>query len=152
MLEFFGQRGFRAVAVDLPGFGGSERIGFPFPQFLALLLPALELERPALVSPSMSGRFSLPFVVEHPDRLRAFLPVAPAGVATYAGKLFDSPVRTLVLWGAEDSVFPVAQADQLAGLFVNARTAILPGTGHACYVDDPAGFQQRIVAFLAPRR
>ena len=38
------------------------------------------IKRPAVVSPSMSGRFALPLVTGEPDRVARFAAVAPVGI------------------------------------------------------------------------
>ena len=53
------QAGYLVYAVDLPGFGKSSP-GFGSPQtWLRVLLELLKIERPVVVSPSMSGRYCL---------------------------------------------------------------------------------------------
>jgi abhydrolase domain-containing protein 14 len=140
--------GFRAVAVDLPGFGGSKSAKSDPDHFLETLVPALGLERPVIVSPSMSGRFSIPYQLAHPDRVAGFVPVAPVGVESYASRLGKSPVPALVVWGDRDSVIPIAQATQLAGAFADARVLVLPGARHPAYLDQPETFHRELVEFV----
>ena len=49
--------------------------------FLQDLINALKLEKPVIISPSMSGSYSLPFLINEPeewaDRSKGFVPVAP---------------------------------------------------------------------------
>lgn len=139
--------GFRAVAVDLPGFGGSRGAQADPDHFLEALLPALGLERPVIVSPSMSGRFSLPYVLAHPERVAGFVPVAPAGAAEYAARLHGSPVPTLVVWGERDRIFPPSLARPLADAFADARVLVLPGARHPAYLDQPGIFHRELVDF-----
>ena len=139
--------GFRAVAVDLPGFGGSKGAKSDPSHFLEALLPALGLERPVIVSPSMSGSFSFPFVLAHPDRVAGFVPVAPVAAVEYAARLRKSPVPALVVWGERDSVFPVAQAQPLADAFADGRVLVLAGARHPAYLDQPERFQRELIEF-----
>jgi pimeloyl-ACP methyl ester carboxylesterase len=144
--------GRRAVALDLPGYGDSPANDIADARdptaFVGATLDALGIERPVLVSPSMSGRFALPFASAHPDRLAGFVPIAPAGVERFADALARATAPTLVVWGEQDQVRPVAEADELASLMPNAETAILAGCGHACYLDDPAAFHAALLAFV----
>jgi abhydrolase domain-containing protein 14 len=146
-LALLSEAGFRAVAVDLPGFGGSKQAHADPDDFLEKLLPALHLERPVIVSPSMSGRFSLPFVLAHPERVAGFVPVAPVGAVAYAGRLHGSPVPALVVWGERDTVFPSSQAQPLADAFAEATVLLLPGARHPAYLDQPERFHRELVAF-----
>ncbi|CAN7981783.1 unnamed protein product, partial [Ixodes pacificus] len=72
--------GYRAVAIDMPGFGNSPpgKIEDPV-EFVAGLLSALQLHNPVIVSPSLSGRLSLPFLTSRSKQLAGFVPVAPVG-------------------------------------------------------------------------
>lgn len=140
--------GFHAVAVDLPGFGASKGARADPDHFLEKLVPALGLERPVIVSPSMSGRFSFPYVLAHPGQVAGFVPVAPAGAARYTKLLGGSPVPALVVWGERDGTFPISQAQPLADAFVAGRVLVLPGARHPAYLDQPDLFHRELVAFV----
>src|SRR3954467_6071093 len=58
--------GHLAYAVDLPGYGASAPARGSARAWLWGLLDLIQVERPVVVSPSMSGRFSLPLVSEDP--------------------------------------------------------------------------------------
>ena len=64
-LVLLAEQGYRAVAVDLPGYGQSAQVESQPVDFMLDLLGDLNLARPALVSPSMSGQYSLPLVANH---------------------------------------------------------------------------------------
>jgi pimeloyl-ACP methyl ester carboxylesterase len=140
--------GLRAVAVDLPGFGGSKAARVDPDHFLEKLMPALGIDRAVIVSPSMSGRFSFPYVLAHPEKVAGFVPVAPAGAVEYAGRLRGSPVAALVVWGDQDSVFPSSQAKPLAEAFIDARVLLLRGAKHPAYLDQPDLFHRELVEFV----
>ncbi len=140
--------GFRALALDLPGYGASEKSALPREKFLDAFLSAMSLEKVALVSPSMSGSYSLPFVARYQESLWAFVPVAPAGIQRYSKELQGSPVPCLVLWGEKDRVFPVSDTEALAKLFASSQVRIFPGASHPCYLDRPEAFHKALVAFL----
>ena len=140
--------GFRAVAVDLPGFGGSKAAQADPEHFLEKLVPALGLERPVIVSPSLSGRFSFPFVLAHPDQVAGFVPVAPVGAVDYAKRIHASPVPALVVWGERDAIFPVSQAKPLAEAFSDGRVLVLPGARHPAYLDQSELFHRELVEFV----
>lgn len=63
--------------------------------FLDHVLQELGMQRPVLVSPSMSGRFALPFLLARGDRLAGFVPVAPVGTKDYAAEQYR---RVQVRW------------------------------------------------------
>ena len=147
-LIYLGSRGYRACAVDLPGFGKSGRSDAAPLAFMEALLGAIGLDRPVVVSPSMSGAFALPLAVEKPDLIRGFVPVAPAGLGSYRDRLSGIRVPTLVVWGTADTMMPVAGADDLAGQIPNSRKLLMEGAPHPCYLDNPDLFHTTLVSFL----
>ena len=146
-LRELARAGFHVVAIDLPGYGDSPKSSLAAADFLPELYAALGLERAVIVSPSMSGAFSLPFVAQHPERVAGYVPVAPAAVAEHLAELEGSTVPTLVLWGGADTVFPRSGADELASAFEDAEIVIFEGARHPCYLDDPARFHEQLAGF-----
>ena len=51
---------------------------------LDVIISALNMAHPVIVSPSMSGRLSLPYLTAHPERVRGFLPVAPVSTSVFS--------------------------------------------------------------------
>ncbi len=74
----------RAIAVDLPGFGDSDKPlwGAYDPRFfanaIAALLDALDLDRAHIVGNSMGGRVALELGLAHPDRVGRLVLLAPS--------------------------------------------------------------------------
>jgi len=145
-LEVLAAGGRRVVAVDLPGYGESTPTEATPVAFLLALLGALDIERAVIVSPSMSGCTSLPFVLEHPERVAGYVPVAPACLDRVQGTI---TVPTLVLWGQNDRVLPPEKAARLLELAPGAETVILPDASHPCYLDQPERFHELVSAFVA---
>jgi abhydrolase domain-containing protein 14 len=148
-LDVLAKAGYRAVALDLPGFGKSPRWTFDRTKLLAELLPVLGLGRPVLVSPSMSGSVSFPLILDHPELVTGFVAVAPAGTPSFARLMKDNPVPTLVVWGSHDRVFPMSQAKLLAASFKKASVVILQEAQHPAYLDQPDRFHASLLEFLA---
>ena len=154
-LAVLAQNGMRAIAIDAPGYGKSEAIELDPNTFLEELIPALGISRPVIVAPSMGGIVALPYVVAHPEAVAGFVPVAPAGLETWLPRLQGSTVPTLIVWGSEDTIFPVEHADELAAALKNGRKLILQGAPHPAYLERPAEFHEALVTFVnevaAPR-
>jgi len=53
----------------------------------------------------------------------------------------------LLLWADEDSMHPLAVAEEAAGLIEPAVLRVLPGTGYLIAYDDPAGVARELGAF-----
>lgn len=75
----------RAVALDLPGHGGSEKAVGPgdlatLSGAVAEALDVLGIERAHLVGHSMGGAIALDFAVRQPDRVASLTLIAPAGL------------------------------------------------------------------------
>jgi pimeloyl-ACP methyl ester carboxylesterase len=56
---------------------------------------------------------------------------------------------TLVVWGAEDRLFPPALADMVAGSIAGAEKVLIPAAGHFPQIDNLDGFLGPVQAFLA---
>jgi pimeloyl-ACP methyl ester carboxylesterase len=148
-LEALASRGYRAVAVDLPGYGRSTASELEPEAFLDALLEALGPQRPVVVCPSMSGAFALPLAAHHPERLAGLVAVAPVGIEQNLEALRGSSLHALLVWGENDQVVPLAAADRLAAALTDVRKVVLPGAGHACYLDAPERFHVELLDFLA---
>ncbi len=140
--------GYRALAVDLPGFGESPQATVDYDTWLSALFDQLGLERAVVVSPSMSGRFSLPLLTKAPDRTLGFVAVAPVAIPAYAEKLGGVGVPVLAIWGERDRIVPLAHAGLLERQMPRARKVVIPGAGHAPYMNDRAAFHQELLRFL----
>jgi len=147
-LALLGEQGYRTVAVDLPGFGQSEHVGGNPLTFLLDLLERLHLSKPILISPSMSGIYSLSLVVGYPDKLTGFVAVAPVSLSSYEKQLQGNPLPTLAIWGSNDRIVPVEQAERLCQLLPNAQKVILPNAGHACYMRATTEFHAHLLRFV----
>ena len=137
------------LAVDLPGYGKSPKAEVDHDTWLAQLVAAICQRKPVLVSPSMSGRFSLPLVTGKPDALAGFVAVAPVGIPAYEQRLDQITVPTLAIWGEKDRVVPIAHADLLVKKVAGATKVTLKGAQHPCYLDAPDEFHKHLVDFLA---
>ncbi|OXB71342.1 UNVERIFIED_CONTAM: hypothetical protein H355_012748 [Colinus virginianus] len=156
-LALLAAEGHRAVAIDLPGrtagYGDSPPAGSLATQrgraaFVRHVVQQLGLRRPVLVSPSMSGRFSLPFLVAHGEQLAGFVPIAPVGTREYTAVQYQQvQTPTLILYGDRDTGLG-RQALQSLQHLPRHHVVVLPGAGHACYVDKPEDFHRALLGFL----
>lgn len=152
-LKALSSKGFTAIAADLPQYGDSklrepkdnkEKI-----QFLSDLIKKLNLQRPVLVAPSMSGSYAMPFVMdeEHSKELRGFIPVAPTTVAVQKeADLEKLKLPTLLVYGEKDTSFEpyVEKMKKIP----SSEVYMMKNAHHPCYLDDPGDFHQRVIKFL----
>ncbi len=84
-LDAFQQQGYRVIAVDLPGYGKSDKPGsFPYTMeamadAVLELVDTLGVEKPVLAGHSMGGQTSLSYAIRYPDSLSALVLASPAG-------------------------------------------------------------------------
>jgi len=96
----------------------------------------------------MSGRFALPFVAEHPERVLGLVALAPVGIAEQAPRITASHLPVLLFWGGADRTVPPSEAEVLAARFVEPRVRVLDGAGHPAYLERPEAFHEELLAFL----
>lgn len=148
-IKLLAEAGYRVVALDLPGYGESDASDDPPDRFLGDLMPLLTGTPPVIVSPSMSGKFSLPYVVQWGGHMSGFVAVAPVGLEQYGDRLAGIELPTLAIWGENDEVIPLADAEILAETMVPVDLVILEDAGHASYLDQPAEFHHHLLEFLS---
>jgi pimeloyl-ACP methyl ester carboxylesterase len=141
--------GFKVFAVDLPGFGESEEGDLSSDGWLRDFLDAMKIEKPVIVSPSMSGRYALPLVVGDSARIAAFVAVAPVAITQFRDRLHQITVPVMAIWGENDRTIPIEQADLLVKSVKNGKKVIIAGGSHAPYMSDPDAFNKVLLSFLA---
>ncbi|XP_007888695.1 protein ABHD14B [Callorhinchus milii] len=154
-LEVLADNGYHAVAIDLPGYGESkmttttDKVGELVPaSFLKEVCEALHLEQVVLISPSMSGMYSLPFVFEYPSMVKAFIPVAPICTNMFTPEQYASlQVPSLIVYGDQDAQLGKQSFDSLKNL-ANHKVMVMKGAGHACYLDRPEEWNQALLKYL----
>src|SRR4051794_13818151 len=67
----------------------------------------------------------------------------------FRDRLGDVKVPVLLVWGCDDNLVPVKDADEFERLIPNARKVILDDTGHVPMLERPSAFNDLVVEFLA---
>jgi LmbE family N-acetylglucosaminyl deacetylase/esterase/lipase len=147
-MKALAQAGYQVIAVDLPGYGKSAPSQGTARTWLRVLLDVVKIEKPVVVSPSMSGRFALPLVTEEPQRAAGFVAVAPVGIPSYKDQLHRITAPVLAIWGEHDEIVPPDQANLLVKSVKRGRKVIISGGSHAPYLSDPAAFHEALLRFL----
>ncbi|BCS98653.1 hypothetical protein DSLASN_42850 [Desulfoluna limicola] len=148
-LDLLADKGFDAIAVDLPGYGQSPRADdIAIEDVLPLIIEALGVEKPVIVAPSFSGTYALPVVSEHPSDFSGFVAPAPLGIPENAGALKGTSLPFLIIWGDDDPIVPEENAHVLDSVLADSHVVILPGGGHPTYINQTETFHRHLVRFL----
>ena len=145
-LEALCRAGIPGLAVDLPGFGDTPRFGHDPATLLDEVVDYIAADV-VVVSPSMSGNYTLPWLMTKPVAAAGFVPVAPVGISTWRTPE-GFAVPTLGFWGEDDRVVPVDQGRSLVAAIPDAELRVFEGAGHAVYMDEPERFNAELVEWI----
>jgi abhydrolase domain-containing protein 14 len=147
-LEALASAGHHAFAIDLPGFGQSEPGSVDPAEWLGKLLDQLGIGSPVLLAASMSGRYALPFLIAHPERITGFVAVAPVSISTYREHLHKITAPVLAMWGEHDQIVPISDAELLVKSVKQGQLIIIPNGSHAPYMSNPSLFNHELLQFV----
>ncbi len=147
-LKALSKAGYRAVAVDLPGSGRSPSWTTDPKTFVAELIDALKIDPPVVVAPSFSGRIAYPLILNSPEKVSGFVPIAALGMHNFIRSAKENPVPTLVVWGTKDLAFPASDHRALAACFTKFDLFPLSDAQHAAYMQRPGLFNKGLLKFL----
>ncbi|MDQ2945554.1 MAG: alpha/beta hydrolase [Acidobacteriota bacterium] len=90
----------RVIAVDLPGFGDSEKPDIVFtPEFftrhLVALLDRLGIEKATVIGNSFGGQIAMSFALAHPDRVERLVLITTGGLHEYSAQEIDAALQRL---------------------------------------------------------
>lgn len=150
ILDTVSEAGLRSVAIDLPGYGMTPAIDSDRGDFLAAVMAELDDGNGVVVvSPSMSGSWSLDLIASHgAGSMRGFVPVAPVGIETFSELPLVEGLPTLIVWGADDDVISPSLAEDLATVLVDSQVEIVDEAGHAVYRNQPDAFSDLLLGFV----
>lgn len=142
--------GHRVFAVDLPGFGNTPKNSLGEAEFLTAVIDELSPDSaPVIVSPSMSGKFSLPLLMSNPGKMCGYVPVAPVFTDKYGDERYGSvSVPTLIVMGELDTTLGAQSKAKLSQIPTASKAQIIPKARHPCYLDDPDRWHTMLYNFL----
>ncbi len=154
--------GFTVYALDLLGYGrsGGERLDHQ-KQATALLelMDAEGLPTAIVGGVSWGGMIALQVALDAPERVERLILVDSAGAGRFGeGQLETIHCPTLVVWGEDDSVIPLANAAWFGAVIPNCRVETIPEVtqqegvppwgGHHPMRFKPAKFNPIVIEFL----
>ncbi len=148
-LDMLGKEGYEAVALDLPGFGKSPANDLDPVKVLKQVVINQKLDKPIIVGPSMGGKVALDFVMANPELVGGLVLIGAVGVDERKEKLSNIEVPTLIVWGSEDAISPLANGHTLADQIPEASLVLVQGAPHPCYLDQPDIWHWELTSFLA---
>lgn len=147
-LDALAEAGLRILAVDMPGFGKSAASDVVPGEVLRRLYQHLGLSKAVLIGPSMGGRIALEFAIAHPQHIAGLVLVGAVGVAENRAELARISAPTLIIWGEDDQVSPLANSDILLAALARAQREIYPQAPHPCYLGQPQRWHASLTTFL----
>ncbi len=157
--------GHRVIALDLPGFGDSEKPltaaydAAYFADSVVALLDELEIERAHMIGNSMGGRVAIELALEHPERVRKAALLSPAlawlrsrrgrwllqaplpllGLAQPAPRVITEPIVRNLVPGGRDG-WTAAGVDEFLRSFLTPRGRVaFYKAARSIYLDEPHG-------------
>uniref|UniRef100_A0A914RJZ2 Uncharacterized protein n=1 Tax=Parascaris equorum TaxID=6256 RepID=A0A914RJZ2_PAREQ len=105
--------------------------------FMTSLLRALNLTKLIIVSPSASGAYSMPFVIQHQRYLSGFVAVEACCSDGYEWVNFEVP--TVIIYGGASAALSSNNSSELTKIPEN-NLVIIPDAPHAVYTKKPIEF------------
>ncbi|HEX2233500.1 MAG TPA: alpha/beta fold hydrolase [Thermoleophilaceae bacterium] len=118
-----------------------------------------------LAARPVTRHFAMALVARHPSRLKgdfvwegfmtgagrpSFLDALRANLDyDFRERISEIRCPTLIVWGGEDAIIPVRDADEYERLIDDARKVVMEDTGHIPMAERPAAFNDLLLEFIA---
>lgn len=146
-LSYLSNWGYRAFAVDIPN---TEQNDQEAVQWLRKLIQSLQLTNLVIISPSMSGRMTLPYIIQLKKQqklIQGFVPIAPIETNKFQTNDYKQiKIPTLIVHGENDTKFQ--SAFEKLQQIPNSKILLIKNASHASYVEKPMEFHNGLRQFL----
>ena len=142
---------YRAVALDMPGFGNSPAADIKPAEILKAAIKQASQDRAILLGPSMGGRIALEFTLANQELVSGLVLVGTVGVQENKERLKEISLPCLAVWGEEDTISPLTNGHQLQQSIKNTELAVIPGAPHPCYLDHSDEWHRILLRFLTEK-
>ena len=151
-LHILESHGYRVIALDLPGYGKSSykldtTDAASRSDFLCKFIEKTRIDSPVIVSPSMSGVYSLAYIAAHKP-VKGFVAIAVAGTDKVSHSDYAHFPPTLIVRGSRDKRLGILSTDTLGKYIPDNSVKVIDDAGHACYLDKPQEFHDMLLKFL----
>ena len=143
--------GYRAVALDLPGFGKSPAGDIEPVEVIKAVISQAAPNGAILLGPSMGGRIALEFTLANQNLVNGLILVGAVGVQENKERLKDISLPCLAIWGEKDSISPLANGHLLQQGIKDAELKVIQGAPHPCYLDQPEEWHRILLRFLTEK-
>ena len=145
------EAGYRALALDMPGFGNTPAADIEPAEVLKAAINQASRSGAILLAPSMGGRIALEFTLANRELVNGLVLVGSVGVQENRKRLKEIALPCLAVWGEEDTVSPLANGNLLQQGIKNAELVVIPGAPHPCYLDHSDEWHRILLGFLTEK-
>ena len=151
-LNILASHGYRVIALDLPGYGKSSykldtTDATSRSDFLYHFIQKTRIESPVIVSPSMSGVYSLAYIAAH-RAVKGFVAIAVVGTDKVSHSDYAHFPPSLIVRGSRDKRLGIVSTDTLGKYIPDNSAKVIGDAGHACYLNKPQEFHDMLLKFL----
>lgn len=151
-LHYIAAMGYTPIAVDLPNYGQSEKKEVDDRgKFIEELVKVLNFSKPVIISPSMSGTFSLGYLLSDTananSKVSGFIPVAPVLPSGNKDKIKELKMPAALVYGGNDQTFKKTVEEDLTTM-PNSRLFKIEGAGHPAYINKPDVWHKILYVFI----
>ncbi|XP_055356694.1 uncharacterized protein LOC129601814 [Paramacrobiotus metropolitanus] len=143
--------GFRATAIDLPGFGntpGSVLFGDRAVMFIENFCQAHKITKPIIVAPSIGGQYALPYIMARPYNVSALIALVPTAPERFTkDQFYLLKIPVLLMYGSKDHNLGKQVAKAMSSI-PNFQVRVIEEAHSSVFVDQPDEFHRTVYTFL----